>query len=95
MTLFQIANPIAVNWGGYTLLQADLTCPRELISYNWDYFINLAGSMLPRFSVEDMSAKIMANGGGNIVNSGPLSSNMKSRVERLYIMQQSRQAGDK
>jgi hypothetical protein len=64
--VFEAQNPLEIKWGQFSLLQAELTCMRQLLSYKkWKYFINLTGQEFPLWSNRDIVRTLMAFKGAN------------------------------
>ncbi|XP_064641047.1 beta-1,3-galactosyl-O-glycosyl-glycoprotein beta-1,6-N-acetylglucosaminyltransferase-like [Lineus longissimus] len=76
--VLEAKNPFNVAWGRISLLQAELTCMRQLLPYKkWRYFINLTGQEYPLWSNRDIVRTLMAFKGANNIESRGLP---KSRV---------------
>ena len=45
--VFMSGRRFKVIWGGYSVLQPEIQCMTQLLSYKWRYFINLTGMELP------------------------------------------------
>ncbi len=55
-TIFKVERPVDIYWGHISTVEADLYCLRELLRRDpgWRYFLNLPGSMLPAFSINQI-----------------------------------------
>ncbi len=55
-TIFKVDSPAEIYWGHISMVEADLHCLQELLyrDFEWKYFLNLPGSMLPAFGIEEM-----------------------------------------
>jgi hypothetical protein len=64
-----IANEsIDVKWGGFSLLEAELSCMKTLWPYkNWTYYLNLAGQEFPLKTNRQIVAILKVLDGANVV----------------------------
>ena len=89
MSIFQVKDPAPVYWGHISLLEADLTCLRLLLRSNgrWKFYLNLSGSELPRFSVEQMEAMLSsAAANRSLVGSWPMGW-FENRIKEVHTLQ--------
>ena len=67
-----ITRPVAVTWGRFTVLEADLLCMRELLKHgHWKYFINLTGQEYPLKTNLEIVKILKIFRGANNVDASP------------------------
>ncbi len=54
-----------VFWGHISIFRADMNCLRDLLKYQWKYFINLTGQMFPLQSNRDLVKILTMYNGAN------------------------------
>ncbi|XP_064596768.1 beta-1,3-galactosyl-O-glycosyl-glycoprotein beta-1,6-N-acetylglucosaminyltransferase-like [Liolophura sinensis] len=66
--VFLVEKPVAVVWGKFTVLEAELLCLKELWAYQkWKYFINLTGQEFPlKINFELVKILKAYNGSNNL-----------------------------
>jgi beta-1,3-galactosyl-O-glycosyl-glycoprotein beta-1,6-N-acetylglucosaminyltransferase len=70
-----IEEPINLYWGHVSMLQSDLMCLKTLLgeeNSSWQYYMNLAGSVLPTANMTIMEHVISSLDGNSIVESFPV-----------------------
>lgn len=66
--VFVLENHVAVTWGTYSVLEADVLCMRALLRYKkWKYFINLTGQEFPLKTNWELVQILKAVNGSNLV----------------------------
>ncbi|XP_064597380.1 beta-1,3-galactosyl-O-glycosyl-glycoprotein beta-1,6-N-acetylglucosaminyltransferase-like [Liolophura sinensis] len=64
--VFLVEKPVAVVWGKFTVLEAELLCMKELWAYQkWKYFINLTGQEFPLKTNFELVKILKAYNGSN------------------------------
>ncbi|XP_064597282.1 LOW QUALITY PROTEIN: beta-1,3-galactosyl-O-glycosyl-glycoprotein beta-1,6-N-acetylglucosaminyltransferase-like [Liolophura sinensis] len=64
--VFLVEKPVAVVWGKFTVLEAELLCLKELWAYQkWKYFINLTGQEFPLKTNFELVKILKAYNGSN------------------------------
>lgn len=54
-----------VYWGHISIVNAEMDCLRDLMQYQWKYFINLSGQMFPLHSNRELVRILSLYGGAN------------------------------
>ncbi|ESP02685.1 hypothetical protein LOTGIDRAFT_146840, partial [Lottia gigantea] len=62
---------VTVKWGKYSVFQADLNCMDDALKFDWEYFINLAGSDFPLKTNLEMVTILKAFNGASSITGGP------------------------
>lgn len=66
--VFVVENQVAVTWGTYSVLEADVLCMKALLRYKrWKYFINLTGQEFPLKTNWELVQILKAINGSNLV----------------------------
>jgi len=58
---------VQVYWGHISIVYAEMNCLRDLLRYNWKYFINLSGFMFPAHTNRDLVQILRLYDGANDV----------------------------
>jgi len=86
-----VARPVAVNWGGYSIVEALLTSLREILAHPAKYeFINvLSGQDYPLRSAEQVHTFLEENRGLSFVEAEPMGTpwweHNRGRLERYHL----------
>jgi hypothetical protein len=65
--VFVASQTASVFWGHISIMYAEMNCLRDLLNYDWKYFINLSGQMFPlRTNREIVKILSMYNGANDI-----------------------------
>ncbi|XP_074641213.1 beta-1,3-galactosyl-O-glycosyl-glycoprotein beta-1,6-N-acetylglucosaminyltransferase 3-like [Tubulanus polymorphus] len=77
-----------VRWGQFSVLQADITCPTDLLRIkDWKYFFNLAGQEFPLMSNRQLVRMVKAYSGANdniIVKASDMFQSWKARTQYVF-----------
>ena len=56
-----------VVWGHISIMYAEMSCIKDLLQYNWKYFINLSGQMFPLHTNAELVKILKVYNGANDV----------------------------
>lgn len=63
--VFLSSRSVAVRWGSFSVLEADLICMKDLLRFKWKYFINLTGQEFPLKTNRELVKILTAYKGAN------------------------------
>ena len=67
-TVFTSERRFRVIWGGYSVLQPEIQCMKQLLAYKWRYFINLTGMELPLRTNLELVQILKTLNGANLIH---------------------------